>query len=647
MSGPPDISRTDVARYFALLQPPLIAERLFSDEAFRTEFGLPSREAISFGGPAIAKAQLYDAVRKAFAEQGPQSFLASSGETINVTLDGSNIALSFPAPGGGVTTVRPRNLMFLAPSAEVRLAALQQSVNELGPTGPDRGYWLKELRKGPFDDGEMDRFWDEIAGSIVPNIARIDGDMRAGMLDKTHLVPRSPAYWEALCGPAPGQMDQETWLKEVFAPHRQRLIERDLVQGLDLCLAMGLRDDVTPRLLVAHLSHEELWSALERLRPIDDPFSLLSVADLALSRGSEDERFAALAADTVERLCGEQISRADGLDVYSFLPALVDLVLAELRLLPSIAACPAYWRRICAWTQAALLIRVFQSIKFDGEEFGKSVRNLINPDAATAEVLDLRQSTLSLPSETSSLCIHAEVLGRLELLRQRETGVGRELPVWKALTDAFGEQAKKAPLLSQMPGPLELDRLPFYRFDNLPDWLNDFRDDLRHRADEMTSAGNDDNWNRFIYLSRLFIFDNNILDRITQLVASVRFGGSDDEHLDVLIHLDQLSYLALAQRHVPLAEAILSRCFEEIGEWTDERHVSVLIHIGFVATAALGQEPVTKERLAKYLRELAYALPQGAPCRALLWELEILKTLTPIAEWSKFSQAEALCRLGS
>ena len=577
MNGPPNINRADIARYFVLLQPPLIAERLFDDASFRAEFGLPAREAISFGGPAIAKAQLYDAVRRTFAEQRPQSFSASSGETINVVLDEGSLALSFPATGGGTTTVRPRFLMFFSASADVRQAALQQSVNELGPTGPDRGYWLKELQKGPLDDEGMDRFWDEIAASIVPNMTRIDGDTRTGMLDRTHLVPRSPAYWEALCGPPVATMDQETWLKEVFELHRQRLIERDLVQGLDLCLAMGLRDDVTPRSLVTHFSCDELWSALERLRPVDDPFSLLGIADLAISRASEDERFEALAAETVRRLCGEQLPRVDGVDVYSFLPAVVDLVHAELRLLPSISARPAYWRRICAWTQAGLLVRAFQSIKFDGEEFSKSVRNLIDPDAATAEVLDLRQSPLSLPSETSSLCIRAEVLGRLAILQQRETDLGRELPCSSTLIETFAEQAKKAPFLSGMPGPLELDRMPFHRFDNLPEWLTEFADQLQCRARRLTSAVDDKNWTEFIYLSRLLLFSDDILAHITKLVASMTFGESADERLAALVHFDQLSYLALAQRHVALAEAILTRCLEEIGTSTDERQTSALI----------------------------------------------------------------------
>ena len=647
MSGSPNINRADIARYFALLQPPSIAERLFNDRSFRMEFGLPAREAISFNGPAIAKAQLYDACRKAFGEQKPQFFGVPSGETINVALEGGEITVSFPAEGGATIIVRPRNLMFLSPSGEVRLAALQQSVNELGPTGPNRNYWLGELEKGPLDDEGMDRFWDEISASIVPNMARIDNDTRAGLLDRMHLVPRSPAYWEALCGlPAVG-MDQETWLKAIFEPHRRRLIERDLIQGLDLCLAMGLRHDLTPRSLVEGLSLDDLWSALERLKPVDDPFSLLGIADLALSWASEDERFRALAAATVGRLCGEQLRRADGVDVYCFFPALVDFVLAELRLLPMLAARPAYWRRICAWTQAALLVRAFQSIKFDGEEFSKSVRNFIDPDAAMAEALDLRQSPLSLPSETSSLCVRAEILGRLELLRQREAELGRELLGSNMLVEALADEATKAPLLSQMPGPLEIDRSPFHRFDNLPEWLRGFADELRRRADKLTSAIDGEDWAQFIYFSRIFVFSDDILAHLTKLIALVRLGGSGKERLAGLIRLDQISYLALAQRHGPLAEAILSRCLAEIGAWTDERQVSALIHIGFVATAALGQEALAKQRLGKYLRDLSYAIPTAAPCRALLAELEVLKTLTPVGEWPAFAQAEAFCRLGS
>jgi hypothetical protein len=647
MSEQPKISRIDVARYFALLQPPLIANRLFEDTSFRTEFSLDSREAISFGGgPAILRSTLYAGVRKMFVEQRPQSLAALTGDAITVTVSGDDIGLSFPAEGGVTTTVHSLNLMLLSPSTEVRQAALQHMINELGPTGPDPSYWEKELEQGALDDERMDHLSRQVDAAFVPNMARVARDIMTGVVDKRHLVPRSLAYWEALCGRAPDGMEQERWLKEIFEPHRQRLIERDLERGLDLCLGMGIRDDLTPRSLTAHVSHDDLWAALEQLKPIDDPFSLVGIVDLATSRSS-DERFATLAAQTVERLCGAQIFRADGLEVYAFFPALVDLVHAELRIMASTAACAAYWRRICAWTQAALLVRAFQTVSFKPEQFSENIKTLHAAEAQTAELLDLRLSPLSNPAETSRICIRAEVLGRLLNLQQRETEQGRKLPAMDVLSEAVAEQAKSAPFLSHMAGPLELDRLPAWQFENLSEEFDQFKSDLRQRAEELTSEIDDHNWILLVHLSRLFRFDDYIVGRILKLIPSTKFGVSDDDRRAALIHMLQLSYLALAQRNVSIADATLGRCLRAIGPWTDEHHASALIRIGFIATAASGQDSVTKERFSKYLRDLAFLLPQGAPCRALRAELELLKTFTPVGEWHSFAQAEALCRLGS
>ena len=201
MSGPPKISPTDVARYFALVQPPLIANRLFEDTSFRTEFGLDSREAISFdGGPAILKATFYDGVRKMFAEQRPQFLAALTGDAITVTVIGDDIALSFQAEGGVTTTVHSLNPMFLSPCADVRQAALQRMINELGPTGPDPSYWQKELQQGALDDGRTDHLSREIDAAVVPHMARVARDIMAGVLDKHNLVQRSLTYWRLSAG---------------------------------------------------------------------------------------------------------------------------------------------------------------------------------------------------------------------------------------------------------------------------------------------------------------------------------------------------------------------------------------------------------------------------------------------------------------
>jgi hypothetical protein len=647
MSAPSNISRTDIARYFIFLQPPLVADRLFNNTSFRTEFGLPSRDAISFGGgPAMLKATLYDGVRTMFAEQRPQSVVGITGDAITVSHSPDHVALSFPADGGGTTTVHVLNLMLLSPTADIRLGALQRIVNEIGPTGPDLDYWHKKVQQEALDDGRMDEFLRQIDASIVPNMARVARDTMAGVVDKTHIVPRELDYWEALCGPPPGSVEQETWLNKIFEPHRRRLIQRDLVQGLRLCLAMGIHDDLTPRALVTDVSHDELWAALEQLKPFDDPFSLVGIVDLAAGRSHEDDRFATLASESMARLCSTQLSRADGLDIYGFFPAVLDLLQAELRVMPSTAACPAYWRRICAWTQTALLLRAFQTIRLDSEQFSEGVKTLLPSEAQTAELLDLRQSPLSHPAETSRDLIRAEVLGRLVIVQQRQAKEGQDLPGSDVLVEALARQAKDGPLLTQMPGPLELDRLPAIQLETLSEEFEEFKADLRRRVDELTSEIDDQNWLVFLHLSRLFVFGDHILERITKLVPSTKLGANGDDRRSALNHMGRLSYIALAQRNISLADAILTRCVQAIGPWTDEQLASALVHIGYIATAASGQEDVTKDRFVKYLRNLAFLLPQGAPCRALCAELEVLKTFTPISEWHSYAEAEALCLLG-
>jgi hypothetical protein len=63
-------------------------------------------------------------------------------------------------------------------------------------------------------------------------------------------------------------------------------------------------------------------------------------------------------------------------------------------------------------------------------------------------------------------------LGRLLIVRQRQTALGQTLPGADILAEALVDEAKNSPYLSQMPGPLELHRLPAWELENLPEESN-------------------------------------------------------------------------------------------------------------------------------------------------------------------------------
>ena len=643
MSGPKAANRADLATALALLQPRLIANRLFADASFCSDFGIDQGQAVSLdGAPPVFKTALYESVRELLSDGRPRSLRAANGEELQLEVAGDSVAIFFAADDGTTAAVYSLILMLLSPNADMRQRALRMMFDDLGPTGPDPAEWRPELQNGPLDNAGMDRFWHQIHASIVPNMARVERAVLTGTLDRTHLVPRSLDYWRAVCGSPVNHMDQETWLKEIFEPHRKRLIERDLVRGLDLCLAMGLRDDLTPRSLIENVSNDACWEALQHFRPADNPVSLIGVADITSSRAQTDLRFAAVAEQAVRRLCEPQFRRSDGLDIYSLLLTLVSFISGELRTVPGIASEPAYWRQICSWTQAALLVRSFATVHFNLDELSQSLDKMRTAEGATAELLDLRQMSLSHPSLTNPARLRAEVLGRLLLLRERLKAQGVDLPGDSEFAAVIKQETQVDPFLIQLPGPLELDRLPIWSLEALPEH---FQSELCAMIDTLPTDIADDRWMNFVYLASLIRYDGAILARMTELMSKAELASVNViDKRRAIVHIAQLAYLATAQRHAALAEAILVRCLEAVGPLTDAEDAGAFVRIGLIATAALSD---ATSRFAQYLANLANLLPQGAACEALSAEMGVLRSLTPAKDWHRFSRAEALSALGS
>jgi hypothetical protein len=200
-----------------------------------------------------------------------------------------------------------------------------------------------------------------------------------------------------------------------------------------------------------------------------------------------------------------------------------------------------------------------------------------------------------------------------------------------------------------MPGPLETHRLPAIPMRDIDPRQ---RTELHHRADELTvDPAADDldagNWLRFSHLSQIIKFDEHTLSCMTEIVPKIDFGSTHESFLSTVTHLISIAYIAVEQRHFPLAEAILARSRQEIQKSSDDTQTFALVELGLIAVAASADKTAALDHLAAYLTDLAHHLPQGAPCRALSQEIQDLKTLTPAGEWKRFSRAEALAALGS
>lgn len=202
------------------------------------------------GGPPIRKRTMYGVIRAVLKDGQTRHFAALDGQGIEVRLQNDKIFVSFAQGETGRANIALTQFLFLSIDAAGRLNALEQLTDEIGPTGPAPEDWRERLAAAPLDDNSMEAFSDELEDLLPFCTNRIQHDISDGYLNKAHLIPTSIGYWEGLCGRCPDGLSQEDWLSGALSSHRKRLIARDLLSGLDLCLAMNINDELMPRHLV-------------------------------------------------------------------------------------------------------------------------------------------------------------------------------------------------------------------------------------------------------------------------------------------------------------------------------------------------------------------------------------------------------------
>lgn len=261
-----------------------------------------------------------------------------------------------------------------------------------------------------------------------------------------------------------------------------------------------------------------------------------------------------------------------------------------------------------------------------------------------AELIDISEAPLWSPMNTSPIAIRAEIIARLKILLDRETDQGRKMPGSDILIGAFENFQKEVPLLTHMPGPLEVHKLPNIKFSDFDD---EKQTELRELVLALKPDFSDRKWLNLLYLSRLLQLDAPSLSKISELIYEIKFGNTDNERHDTIKNLGLVCLVAVEQRHFPIAEAILTRCLREVSSKTSYFEASSFVRMGLIAVSALGDSSERTDRLAGYLLNLARLLPKGDAIRAFCDHVEDLKILTPVTEWRHFSRAEAVGMLGA
>lgn len=612
--------------------PPPIQSRILKDSKFQKDVGINGLVAPFNDAGRIRLGDLLDAVRKVYDTKTPLTIRNLEGDEVQLDLHDHRVVIVGVGVDERDKTTTPFELALLSPDSKIRLEAFGVISRQFGVTGPASSDWSPILEQRPPSNEEVSQIHVSI-GQSVPNWWSITQDkISSGQLAPADFIPPRLDYFTTLCGPLPNGVSVNEYVLGPLAEHRKTLVAENLPEGMALLLPSSLRADASVVPALSDFTDDEVWDAANLLLDKPDPFTLLGLVEIALERCPTKPEFEAVANDLIEKLCGETLPHHDGLDIYEFFPALVNLSLHHLRHIDGVMTQPPYWHWLCAFTHAGLLTRLMDGLEFDPKDMTQWFASTRDMSEGLADILAIRSEPTWRFDHLTRERIQAEIIGRLKGLAQKEEKEGRQFPNGD-LIDKRIEAFDALGISPFRPGPLEGNLRPS---DNkaertLPaDDVTDLLAKLNNTPGEFPWAGIDN-------ASAIFYLPEEIRIALTEKLPTIVMSeGTFVERTNPLaiaalvaaVHLDQ-----------GMAEAIAERLFQEFDGEDDTQTAFLTL---FVASTALDEDEWMDWFREKLLR-LAFMAPSGLPIKVLITLIEELKTLLPISQW-RFGQVEALCK---
>ena len=377
----------------------------------------------------IVNRDLVKVTQSVFAtkEEGVAKDVSEKDVLISIDSENDGIVLRWIGSEGESRNVSLPELAVLSPRQEARRNALHTIVARIGATGPDFLYSQNIMEGRELEEAELNDIFAELSNGVATVQSHFIRQLEQGLpVSVASIIPQDISYYERFCGPAPRGHDPESYFREILIPYRKNILKKNFYAGLDICLLGALRDDLAPGQWLIRDDLDDVWGALSSCPAADNPFSLLGALDVALYQ-QDDARFREFAVEAVAMLSSEEIGKKHNVDVYVLLQFFFNFALDRITLLRDGARYPGYWKRMCAWMQAGIVVRaVLRSSapnKFDF--FRELALKKMSLSGAYGNLIDARVEPMILANQMPPQILKYEILNRLRLLKWRHENEGQ------------------------------------------------------------------------------------------------------------------------------------------------------------------------------------------------------------------------------
>ena len=608
-----------------------LQERMMhQDPELARDCGLASRQVLQIlGRVRVAVNELVESAVEVFGGGAAAKIGGLEGPDVELTLVGDGPQLRWTDEDGNEQHVQVPELTLVCSDATARKEALRRTLGQLGPTASGSRALLEHVESRPLTAAEVSLVFAERTEGVAAAQSQLAGGILAGWrLAPGDLVPSSRSYWELFCGPVPRSEDPERYFADELIPYRRSLINADVAGGLDICCLGALRDDLSPGAWLEGLDDETVLGALASMPVRGNPIALLGVMDVALYRVAS-EPFREIAETTAKMLLDEWLGYPEGYDGYRLFEVLADFEMHGVGLVAGATSCPGFWRRMCAWMQAGLIIRtsaVCGALPEVGQ-IEKWCSEQQTPAGGLRRLADCRIEPLVLGHSPRFGALRWEVALRLGQLRERHSAMGREVPMADEIEAELSRMRRESmgAVLSSC-GPAEVHVLPDAP---VPDGIQALIGESWRTEEPTTTLA------MVAGISQIFIVGDGERARVLDLVESIVDQAGTVEYSVVAAQLHAASVVAAASGDTAVANVVGAAVEAWAGEVQRGSEVESMVHTLMQAAAAHRAEDEWFPWLEERLAEVAGRLPAfQSECLAWLFQLtEWMDVAFPARAW--------------
>lgn len=612
------------------LFPKTIRSAVLDDREFSERFAISSDAILQLQGSDVSfpRSTLLSAVRYWMSNPGIQCEVRSAdGREWILTVD--EVGSAAPIVVSGDIRLGLPDFSCLHADRDVRLKWFEAECSKFELADPARNRWREVLAARPTSYEEVDEIFEDFRLTPIYVDGAIGYHLTGATLELHKLVPLDLRYYERLVGAVGSATTLKDFVEQTASPRIQ--LSSGEINSVRRLLALGAHSSLSRLVDLAALSREDRQTLFEWLQDEGDPISQLAAIEsgvVALGRAPE---LAAPIANLARQFTEDTPDDAEGrLSLLCGLVVMVDGVLAQRGIG---RRKPPFWRRLAAFTHAAVLHRRMVEARVKVSEIREWAVRSVGEYHYVQSLLDLPTEPRWLPEFLTPPQLKAEFVGRIVFA----LGAADQLhtsPELVALRD--GDGGLKSMLefpASYLPGPIEGGATS--QLEMPEDVRTAVEEDLQ--AETLTA----NSFTALINASLIFSVSGEVSRFAAEALRRVKYQVRQIPDGDIAFSLlVGLSVVAAVTRSDELASEI--RVLGRVLRRRSGSSVAVadLVKVAHVAAAAYKEFDRWSQFLGDWLTELALDELKDDETSRLYRRVSVLCQLEPRL-WSRCARAEA------